>query len=324
MSTEADTIADPNAAPPASSPSPAPSPSPSPTPALPVGGDWAKGWVKDDGSLDHSALDRAPDEFKAHKKDLERYKTLPDYLKAQREQASLLGKKGLVDPLPANATPEQVTERLGLLRKVNGAPDKPEGYGLAKPADVPDEMWDGKLAEAVAGIALKHALPPAAVKELAALQLKATQDGMAAQKVAEKEWYDTQDKLIRDNLQKEGSNYEKGLEEAQKAGRKWGVDPASPLLKNATVFLLLNRLAKAGAEAGLVKGEQDHFGIAPGMTPAAAEAAADDIMRNKANPLHKAYWDGNNPDNGKAKDTWRSLREIAKQGRPDRTTSLAR
>ena len=142
--------------------------------------------------------------------------------------------------------------------------------------------------------------------------------------MAEKTWFDGQDKLIRENLTKEGTTYEKGLEEAQKAGRRWGVSPDSPLLKNATVFLLLNRLEKAGREAGLVQGDQDHFGVNPAMSPDKAEAAADDIMRNKANPLHKAYWDGSHPDNAKAKETWRGLRELAKKGKPDRTTSVVR
>lgn len=332
MSDETATIADPNApaasnAPAATSTPPAgqnATTAPGGTSAGPSSADWAKGWVKEDGSLDNSVFDRAPDEFKAQKKDIERYKTLPDYLKGQRAHMEMLGKKGLVDPLPANATPEQVAERSTLLRKVNGAPEKPEGYGLARPEAVPAEMWNQKLADEVSTLAFKHALPPAAVKELADLQLRATQEGMAAQKQAETAWFDGQDKLIRDNLTKDGTDYAKGLDAAQRAGRRWGVAPDSPLLKNATVFLLLNRLAKAGEEAGLVKGEQDHFGVNPSMTNEQAEAAADDIMRNKANPLHKAYWDGNHPDNAKAKEKWRSLREMAKKGKPDRTTAVAR
>ncbi len=319
-------FSDPNAAAVATLTAPAPAPnapatqSPPPTPA----GDWAKGWVKEDGSLDHSALDKAPDEFKSIKKDLERYKTLPDYIKGQRAHAEMLGKRGLVDPLPADATPEQIAERSTLLRKVNGAPEKPEGYALAKPEGIPDEMWNADLAKEVSALAHKHALPPAAVQELAALQLKATQTQAEAQKQAETQWFDGQDKLIRENLTKEGLDYAKGLDAAQRAGRKWGVAPDSPLLKNATVFLLLNRLSKAGAEAGLVKGEQDHFGVNPTMSNEQAEKAADDIMKNKANPLHKAYWDGGHPDNAKAKETWRNLRELAKRGKADRGTVLAR
>lgn len=317
-------IADVNApaAPPANNAPPAANTPPANTP--PATTDWAKGWVKEDGSLDHSVFDKAPDEFKAHKKDIERYKTLPDYLKGQRAHMEMLGKKGLVDPLPADATPAQVAERSTLLRKVNGAPEKPEGYALARPEAVPEEMWNQKLADEVSALAYKHALPPAAVKELADLQLRSTQESIAAQKQAETAWFDGQDQLIRANLTKEGLDYAKGLDAAQRAGRRWGVAPDSPLLKNATVFLLLNRLAKAGEEAGLVKGEQDHFGVNPAMTNEQAEAAADDIMKNKANPLHKAYWDGNHPDNAKAKEKWRSLREMAKKGKPDRSTAVAR
>lgn len=323
-------VADPNAAPPAAGgTTPATSTPPSgQNPATgsntPATSDWVKGWVKEDGSLDHSVWDKAPDEFKGIKKDVERYKTLPDYIKGQRAHAELLGKRGLVDPLPADATPEQVAERATLLRKVNGAPEKPEGYALARPEGVPEEMWNEKLAGEVAALAHKHALPPAAVKELADLQLKATQEQATAMRQAETDWFEGQDRLIRENLTKEGLDYAKGLEAAQRAGRRWGVAPDSPLLKNATVFLLLNRLAKAQGEAGLVTGEQDHFGVNPTMTNEQADAAADDIMKNKANPLHKAYWDGNHPDNAKAKEKWRSLRELAKRGKPDRNTAVAR
>ncbi len=320
-------FSDPNATESATLTAPAPTPNTpatQSTPAASPSGDWAKGWVKEDGTFDHSVFDKAPDDLKAMKKEVERYKTVPDYLKGQREREAMLGKKGLVDPLPADATPEQVAERSTLLRKVNGAPDKPEGYGLAKPEGVPDEMWNADLAKQVSDLAHKHALPPAAVQELAQLQLKATQDGIAAQRAAETQWFDGQDKLIRENLTKEGLDYAKGLDAAQRAGRKWGVAPDSPLLKNATVFLLLNRLSKAGAEAGLVKGEQDHFGVNPAMSNEQAAAAADDIMKSKANPLHKAFWDGAHPDNAKAKETWRNLRELAKKGKPDRNTVMAR
>ncbi len=319
-------FSDPNATAVATLPPPTttnPAPAQTPTPA-PNTGDWANGWVKPDGTFDHSVFDKAPDDLKAMKKEVERYKTVPDYLKGQREREAMLGKKGLVDPLPADATPEQIAERSTLLRKVNGAPDKPEGYGLAKPEGIPDEMWNADLAKQVSDLAHKHALPPAAVQELAQLQLKATQTQAEAQKAAETQWFDGQDKLIRDNLAKEGLDYAKGLDAAQRAGRKWGVAPDSPLLKNATVFLLLNRLSKAGAEAGLVKGEQDHFGVNPTMSNEQAASAADDIMKNKSNPLHKAFWDGAHPDNAKAKDTWRNLRELAKKGKPDRNNVVAR
>lgn len=280
---------------------------------------WAKGWLKEDGTLDHSVFDKAPDDYKGIKKEVERYKTFGDYLKGQKEREAMLGRKGLVEPLPANATAEQVAERSALLRKVNGAPEDAKGYGLTRPEGVPETAWDQKYADSIAAIAHKHGLPPAALKELAATELAYSQAQQKASNDQAQAWYDSQDKLIREALTKEGSDYAKGLELAQRAGRKWGVAPDSPLLKNATVFMLLNRLAKADSEDVIIKGELEGLGLKADLSPAEAEKQADDIQNNKENPLNKAFKDRNDPDHAKARAKWEALLKVAVRDKPQRT-----
>lgn len=289
------TIADPNT----------PNPNPTPSPES-----WSKGWVKDDGTLDHSRFDKAPDDFKGLKKDVERYKTFDEYLKGQKERESLLGKKGLVEPLAADATKEQIAERSALLRKINQAPEDAKGYGLTRPEGLTDAQWDQKYADTIAGIAHKHGLPPSALKELAAAEVAYGLEQQNAAKTQETAFYEAQDKLIRDGLTKDGLDFGKGKELAEKAGRRWGVDPASPLMKNATVFMLLTRLAKATSEDELIKGELDSLGIRGGMTAEEADKAANDIMRNKENPLYEAFKSRDHVDHDAAVKKWNGYNKL--------------
>ncbi len=315
MSTEAPPPSlDPNAPPPGAPPSI----DPNAPPAAPAES-WTKEWLKPDGSFDHKALEKAPDELKKSAKSFERYKTVEEWAKGHVNLESSLGKKGIVDPLPDNATQAQKDERTAMLRKVNGAPDKPEGYGLAKPEGVPDQLWDAAFAGEVAAIAHKHALSPAAVKELSAAELKYTQAAVEANKQAEVQWFAGQDKLIREALGKEGVDFAKGSDLAQRAGRKFGIDPTNPLMKNASVFMLLTRIGRAMGEDNLKTGSTDGLGPDIRMTAEQAEAAASDIIHNKKNPDNAAYWTPGDPRNASVKERVTSLMAIATRDRPRRT-----
>jgi len=267
---------------------------------------WARAWLKEDGSLDHSAFDKAPDEYRPLKKDFERYKNADEFFKGIREERSLLGKKGIVDPLPANATPKEIEERMGLLRKVNGVPEKPDGYGIKRPDDVPEGAWDQKYADTIAALAHKHAVPPAALKELAQAEIEYTKAAMAQNKQAEADFLNAQDKLIRETLVKEGLDFTKGKDLAERAGRRFGVDPANPLMKNASVFMLLSRIGRMMGEDSLVKGDTSDLGIA-NMSAEQAEKTANDIVKNREHPDYKAYWNGNDPRHAAVVDKVNSL-----------------
>lgn len=251
---------------------------------------WAHNWLKPDGSLDHTAFDKAPDEFKAFRKDVERYKTVDEYLKGQRERDALLGKKGIVDPLPSNATEAQKAERAALLRRVNGVPEKAEGYGLAKPQDLPDQFWNNEFASEVAKAMQEEAVSPSAAKRLFDLNLKYTQASIKAQQEAEKAWFANQDKLARDVAGKEGMSMEDAMKYAQLAGRKFGVAADNPILKNASALLALARVGRLLGETSLVQGDVNDFSLAANMAPEAAAKEATRIQTDKTHPLYAAYW----------------------------------
>ncbi len=305
----------PTATPPVSSDPNVPNPTGSSANAEPS---WARSWVKDDGTLDHKAFEKAPDELRPLAKDVERYKTWDDFIKGHRELTSLAGKKGIVDPLPDNATQQQKDERAALLRKVNGVPEKPEGYQLQRPPEVPEGQWDQKYADTIASLAHKHGVSPAALKELAAAELNYTKAQIEANKVAETQWFESQDKLIRDTLAKEGLDFAKGKDLAERAGRKFGVDPANPLMKNASVFTLLTRIGRMMGEDQLVTGDQGG-GLNLNINPERAAASAKDIQQNKSNPDYDAYWQPNHARHADVVEKVNSMLLVATKDKPRRT-----
>ena len=68
--------------------------------------------------------------------------------------------------LPDRPAPDAPAEALSAWRAAHGIPDSPEGYGLTKPDDVPDEQWRPADAESFAKWAHEEGLSPALVKKL--------------------------------------------------------------------------------------------------------------------------------------------------------------
>jgi len=70
----------------------------------------------------------------------------------------------------ADAKPEELAAYQAEVRKITGAPDKPEGYGLKAPENLPEGVeWNAELAGKASAIAHKYSVPPEALHELIAL-----------------------------------------------------------------------------------------------------------------------------------------------------------
>lgn len=70
----------------------------------------------------------------------------------------------------ADAKPDEIAAYQSEVRKITGAPDKPEGYGLKAPDNLPEGVeWNADLATQAAAIAHKYSVPPEALHELIAL-----------------------------------------------------------------------------------------------------------------------------------------------------------
>ena len=293
---------DPNAPPP-------PSETPASGSTAPAGGSapsqtsdyWGKGLLKEDGSLDHSRWEKSPEDIRDVGKDLSKYKTFDDLAKAWKAKNDLLGKKGIAEPLPKDATPEQRAEHLALVRKAVGAPDKPEGYVIERPKEVPEAAWDAAAVANAAKIAYEEGVSPAALQKLVAYETERQLGAQKAQTEAVEQMWAGQDKLVRELAAKEGLDYGKYLELAEQGAKRWaGVDKDNPLMKNATFVAAMARLGKQGKEAGLVKGDTTDDTLAQ-HTPETAQKALDTIRSDKTNPDWFAYWnrDPENPSKEK-------------------------
>lgn len=299
-------------------------------PATPTGSqtdDWGKGWIKD-GAFDHTALDKAPDDFKANRKQFELFKSPADLAKSYAELRKMASDKGsaLLEPLPKDATPELKQARTEALRKAMGAPDAPEKYVVERPKDLPETMWDVKAVGEAAKIAHKYGLPNEALTELAHYEVSRQIEAAKAQETSMKAMWDGQDRLIREFAAKEGMDYAAARTLAENAGKRWGVEKDSPLMQNATVFALLTRLGKAGGEAMLVKGDQADDNLAQ-QTPETALKALEAIRDDPKNPLWAAYWNRDpenpkkekpHPDHDKVVERVKNLSRLAYANRPVR------
>jgi len=236
------------------------------------------------GKIDKKAFDRLPDGLKAHKELFSKYDTAESFFHGVANLGQLAGKKGL-QPLPDGAPEEVVKERHALMRQLNGTPEKVEGYGVVKPANVPDEQWNGEYVTGVLGILHKHNASPALVKELtsfdvdAAGKIRSTQDG------AYQTYLATEATALKTAF---GENYDAKLNQAQRAARTLGLDLDDPQLgNNSKVIIALAKVAEMVSEDKLVAGE------GKGGDSMTNRQKALDIVNNPANALHKAYHDAN-------------------------------
>jgi|GEM_PF-1339987 len=281
---------------------------------------WITSWFKQDGSLDHTAFDKAPDDIRQMRKDLERYKNGEEFVKSYKGLKELASKKGIIEPLPKDATPEMKAEYNAILRRVNGAPEKPEGYNLTKPQDLPDNLWDQNYANSMAKVAHEMGLSPEAMQKLAQAEIQHTKAIIEQNQKMEQEWFQKQDGLIREVASKEGLDYGKAKDLAERAGARFGLDPNNPAFKNASVFAAMMRIGKAMSEDSMIKGEsaKNMSLSADQMTPEQANAAAREISTNKENPDYKAYWDKNHKNHDEVVQRVNRLWVKAASNRPQR------
>ena len=200
---------------------------PAGTPPAPAPFTFTK-FIKPDGSFDFADIGTLPDgdekAFASHT--LSKYKNVDEAMKAFRHTTGLVGAKGLL-PLPATATPqerESFNKRLG---EVLGIPKDAAGYGIKRPDDIPAEAWSDEHATAVAEIARKNNIPPAAMQELVAAQNEFVKKSVAAQQQAQEQ----ATKEAFSSLQQEwGDRYNSNLVLAARSAKTLGLDVNDPLL----------------------------------------------------------------------------------------------
>lgn len=254
---------------------------------------YYKGLYGDDGKIDRAAFDRLPDHLKPHADVFKKYETVDALLTGFGNAHALASKKALT-PLDPNAPDHVKAERKAMLDQVNNVPKEPKGYGIVRPETFPEAHWNQAGADKMAAIAHKFSIPPEAVKELLGLQMELTNGELEKGQKFEADFYKEQDTKFADAIRTQGVAADKALDLATRGATTLGIDPKSPLFKNADVKLACLRMANLVGEDKLISG--DLGGQGGGGAPDYLTQARD-IMRNPQNPLHKAWADPSDPRN---------------------------
>jgi len=189
----------------------------------------------------------------------------------------LLGRKAQAVVIPTEkSTPEEVAE----FRKALGIPEKADDYlGSLKPQALPEGVqFDEGMAKQAAELAHRHNIPPAAMKELAALQMNHVQ----AMVQASEQMVMQQLQEGKQQLQTEfGDKFGEKLELAKRAAITAGIDPTDKGFSHPNMVKLAAWAAEQIAEDKLVSSN---------VTPMqAGHDRAMDIINNPDNPMHRRY-----------------------------------
>lgn len=246
-----------------------------------AGPPWWNGILKDDGKIDVSKFDKLPDELKDSQAILKRYGTIEDVYKGLAHHARTAREKGLV-PLRDGASEAEVADHLERLAKINGRPDTPEGYGLKRPDNVPEDQWDQGFVDGMAKVFHKHALSPAAVKEIFATYDRATNAKLEELQAEAAQQDEARFQAQQQKLKLEFGAFAQEKFHAAVRGARWmGIDPNSPLFKtNADLIIAA---AKVGAEIEEAKFVDGGAAATFGADPEA------EMQAMVSDPTHKFY-----------------------------------
>lgn len=131
-----------------------------------------------EAGLDRSKLDSLPEEAKSFRSMLEKYPTENDLFTGLKNLQYSASQKRLERP-PEDAPDDIKAQHQQMVREYNRVPESPEGYGLNRPDDIPEELWNDDRAAGIADIMHRHNIPPEAVKELMDAEVEFTKSIMA-------------------------------------------------------------------------------------------------------------------------------------------------
>jgi len=247
-----------------------------------------------DGKLNKTAFDRLPDHLKGHKEIFAKYETVEALLGGMGNLANLAGRKGL-EPLPDNAPPEVKAERDKLLKQLLRVPEKPEGYGIKKPDNIPAELWNEPYMQEMLGTLHKFNASPELVKALVEADTKFAGSIRQQGEQQQAAYAAEQQTKLKETLTAMPGGYDKNLALAVRAARTAGVDPNDAIFADHRVVAMAAKFGSMVAEDRLVSGDGNDAAMGGDD-----RAKALDIVNNKANPLYEAYHDPNHRQHDEA------------------------
>lgn len=204
----------------------------------------------------------------------------PALAKSYAGMREILGRKSQSVLVPnEKSKPEEIAE----FRKALGVPETPEDYlGALKPESMPEGVqFDEALAKQAAQLAHKHNIPPAAMKELAALQMGQVQSMAQASERMVMAQLDADRELLKTEY---GDKYGDTLKIAQRVAITSGTDPNTRGFSDPAMVKFAAWVATVISEDKLVSAN---------ATPMqAGKERALDVIHNEDNPMHRRYHDG--------------------------------
>lgn len=158
-----------------------------------------------------------------------------------------------------DATPEQKAAYWNELRKITGAPEKVEDYGLKAPESLPEGVeWNAELATKAAGIAHKYGVPPEALSELVALNNENMAGLVAKSAEAQKEQFDA---MVNGLNAEWGVDAKTNWQRANRRAIALGIDTTKSELANNPEFIkaMLRVDQMMREDAGLIHGDDERM-----------------------------------------------------------------
>lgn len=246
--------------------------------AAAAGGEWLV-----DGKFAPGLSGRLSEDLRPYAGSIRKFEGTPiqDVLKSYGELEKKLGQR--MQPPGAEARPEEVAA----WRKNLGVPEKPDGYGISRPEEVPVELWNEELVRGFSAVAHKHHIPAAAAQEL--VQWWNGQQ-MSAITRHQADAANGREALVQ-GLQREwGERYEANLQGAQRVAAMARLDVNDPSIgDNPAMIRALHAMASLVSEDRQETGGSGALRLTRGQQ-------ADDIQTNKSNPLYDDYHGANGPE----------------------------
>lgn len=153
------------------------------------------------------------------------------------------------------AKPEELAAYQAEVRKITGAPDTAEGYGLKAPENLPEGVeWNADLANKAASIAHKYSVPPEALHELIALNNESIGGMVTASAEAQKAQRETMIAGLNAEWKDQAAN---NWQRAARGAVALGIDINTSELANNPEFIkaALTVDKMIGEDAKLIGGE---------------------------------------------------------------------
>ena len=252
---------------------------------------WYKDFISSDGSLNHKALERLPDHLKPLKETWSRQKTIDDLGTSTVHFQSLAAKKALA-PLTGTEPKEVIAERKAHLDALNGVPKEAKEYGITREniaKELPENLWDQKLADGFAKWAHDNSVSPAAVKKLLnEVQLPQIRANIEAQKAYEAQYWAKEQKAFEAAIQRDNIPMDKAAALVEKGAIALGLDLSNPDVQTLLKGSIGRQMALKHAIG--VAGDVTITGSEPTRAEQNPGDLANDAVRNPANPLNGPYW----------------------------------